>query len=151
MLSTYTTYLLMTWWLLLHWKYDIAAVWSCSGKPGASLLGQDVVASLLSLCMAKWLRKWRRGWLYVRSNTKKRKVSIIKLCLHILWVLKQVHLWLTLPLLHFTLISLIENIWNDSKFLVNRLYHLTLKNMLSFVLWTNAMKAFWYFWFISFH
>ena len=25
--------------------------------------------------MAKWLRKWRRGWLYVRSNTKKRKVS----------------------------------------------------------------------------
>ena len=54
-------------------KNDIAALWSCSGKAGASLLGQDVVASLLSLCMAKWLRKWRRGWLYVRSNTKNAK------------------------------------------------------------------------------
>ena len=68
--STYATYLSMTRWLLLHWKNDIAALWSCSGRPGASLLGQDVVASLLSLCMAKWLRKWWRGWLYVRSNTK---------------------------------------------------------------------------------
>ena len=36
------------------------------------VLGQDV-ASLLSLCMAEWLRKWRRGWLYVRSNTKNAK------------------------------------------------------------------------------
>ena len=27
--------------------------------------------------MAKWLRKWRRGWLYVRSNTK-NAVSLIK-------------------------------------------------------------------------
>ena len=34
-------------------KNDTAALWSCSGKAGASLLGQDVVASLLSLCMAK--------------------------------------------------------------------------------------------------
>ena len=34
-------------------KNDIVALWSCSGRPGASLLGQDVVASLLSLCMAK--------------------------------------------------------------------------------------------------
>ena len=34
-------------------KNNIAALWSCSGRPGASLLGQDVVASLLSLCMAK--------------------------------------------------------------------------------------------------
>ena len=34
-------------------KNDIAALWSCSGRPGASLLGQDVVASLLSLCMTK--------------------------------------------------------------------------------------------------
>ena len=33
-------------------KTIIAALWSCSGRPGASLLGQDVVASLLSLCMA---------------------------------------------------------------------------------------------------
>ena len=54
-------------------KNDIAALWSCSGRPGASLLGQDVVASLLNLCMAKWLRKWRRSWLYVRSNTKNAK------------------------------------------------------------------------------
>ena len=34
-------------------KNDITALWLCSGKAGASLLGQDVVASLLSLCMAK--------------------------------------------------------------------------------------------------
>ena len=34
-------------------KNDIAALWSCSGRPGASLLGQDVVASLLNICMAK--------------------------------------------------------------------------------------------------
>ena len=34
-------------------KNDITALMLCSGKPGASLLGQDVVASLLSLCMAK--------------------------------------------------------------------------------------------------
>ena len=54
-------------------KNDIAALWSCSGKAGASLLGQDVVASLLSFCMAKWLRKWRRGWLYAHSNTKNAK------------------------------------------------------------------------------
>ena len=74
---TYTTWLLMTWWLLLHWKNDIAALWSCSSKPSASLLGKHVVASLLSLCMAKWLRKWRRGWLYVRSNTKNAKSLIV--------------------------------------------------------------------------
>ena len=64
------------WWLSDYFsnkKNDIAALWSCSGKAGASLLGQDVVASLLSLCMAKWLLKWRRGWLYVRSNTKNAK------------------------------------------------------------------------------
>ena len=34
-------------------KNNIAALWSCFSKAGASLLGQDVVASLLSLCMAK--------------------------------------------------------------------------------------------------
>ena len=34
-------------------KNDTAALWSCFGKPGASLLGQDVVASLPSLYMAK--------------------------------------------------------------------------------------------------
>ena len=34
-------------------KNDIVALWSWSGRPGTSLLGQDVVASLLSLCMAK--------------------------------------------------------------------------------------------------
>ena len=33
-------------------KNDITALWSCSGRAGASLLGQDVVASLQSLCMA---------------------------------------------------------------------------------------------------
>ena len=54
----------------------MAALWLCSGKADASLLGQDVVASLLSLCMAKWLRKWRRGWLFVRSNTKNAKSLI---------------------------------------------------------------------------
>ena len=34
-------------------KNDITALWSCSGRAGASLLGQNVVASLLSLYMAK--------------------------------------------------------------------------------------------------
>ena len=34
-------------------KNNIAALWACSGRPGASLLGQEVVASLLSHCMAK--------------------------------------------------------------------------------------------------
>ena len=34
-------------------KNDITALWSRSGGSGASLLGQDVVASPLSLCMAK--------------------------------------------------------------------------------------------------
>ena len=34
-------------------KNDIATPWSCSGKAGASLSGQDIVASLLSLCMVK--------------------------------------------------------------------------------------------------
>ena len=33
--------------------HNIATLWSCSGISRASLLGQDVVASLLSLCMAK--------------------------------------------------------------------------------------------------
>ena len=28
--------------------------------------------------MAKWLRKWRRGWLYVRSNTKNAKSLILE-------------------------------------------------------------------------
>ena len=37
----------------------------------------QIVASLLRLFMTKWLRKWRRGWHNVRSNTKKRKVSIV--------------------------------------------------------------------------
>ena len=72
------------WWLSDYYsikKNGISALWSRSGKAGASLLGQDVVASLLSLCMAKWLRKWRRGWLYVRSNTKNAKslMSLAKL------------------------------------------------------------------------
>ena len=58
-------------------KNDITALWRFSGKAGASLLGQDVVASLLSLCMAKWPCKWRRCWLYVRSNTKNAKSLLI--------------------------------------------------------------------------
>ena len=36
-------------------------------------MSEQNVASLLSICMTKWLRKWRRGWHYVRSNTKKAK------------------------------------------------------------------------------
>ena len=63
----------MTYWLLLHWKNGISALWSCSGRPGASLLRQDVVASLLSLWMAKWLRNGER--LTLRSfKHKTRKV-----------------------------------------------------------------------------
>ena len=33
--------------------------------------------------MAKWLRKWRRGWLYVRSNTKNAKSLIINVGQHL--------------------------------------------------------------------
>ena len=51
---------------------DIAALWSCSGKAGASLFGQDVVASLLSLCMAKWLRKKKK-----KKKKKKPVKSLI--------------------------------------------------------------------------
>ena len=77
-LHTHTTYrisdhIVSFWTTFRRDKNGISALWLCSGKAGASLLGQDVVASLLSLCMAKWLRKWRRGWLYVRSNTKNAK------------------------------------------------------------------------------
>ena len=66
---TYNTYLLMTFWLLLHKKNNISSLW---GTWCIIMLGQ-IAASLLSLCMTKWLRKWRRGWRYVRSNTKNAK------------------------------------------------------------------------------
>ena len=39
-------------------KNDITTLWSCSGRAGASLLGQDVVASLLSL---SWLNYCANG------------------------------------------------------------------------------------------
>ena len=69
---TYKIYLLMTFWLVLHRKNNIAALmqtWLIF------MLGQ-IVASLLSLCMTKWLGKWRRGWRFVHSNTKNAKSLI---------------------------------------------------------------------------
>ena len=41
----------------------------------------QIVASLLSLRMTKWVRKWWRGWHYVCSNTKNAKCLLIKTCL----------------------------------------------------------------------
>ena len=37
--------------------------------------------------MAKWLRKWRRGWLYVRSNTKNAK-SLLFVFLRLILILQ---------------------------------------------------------------
>ena len=49
---TYNTYLLMTFWLLLHRKkQQQAALWP-----------RQIVASLLSLCMTQRQNKWRRTW-----------------------------------------------------------------------------------------
>ena len=65
----YNTYLLVTFWLLLHRKNNKAALW----RTWRIIVSGQIVSSLLSLCMTKWLRKWRRGWRYVRSNTKNAK------------------------------------------------------------------------------
>ena len=76
------------YWSLSDYYYIEKTTYPPSGEPSASSCRGKIVVSLLSLCMAKWLRKWRQGWLYVRSNThthtpthththKKRKVSII--------------------------------------------------------------------------
>ena len=83
----------LQWDILLNMAVgDLAfyyTLYLCSGHALVDLvhlvLRQDV-ASLLKLCMAKWLRKWRRGWLYIRSNKnkkkqtnkQKRKVSIVQ-------------------------------------------------------------------------
>ena len=68
---TYNTYLLMTFWVQLHRKNNIAAHW----WTWRIIVSGQIVASLLSLCMTKWPFKWRRGWRYVHSNAKKCKVS----------------------------------------------------------------------------
>ena len=67
-------------------KNNISALW---GNLAHHLSGQ-IIASLLSLCIAKWLRKWRWGWLYVRWNTKKRKVFNIIYITH--WYITFSHL-----------------------------------------------------------
>ena len=87
------------WWLSDYYSIE-KTILPPSGHALVDLvnlvLGQDV-ASLLSLCMTKWLRKWRRGWLYVRSNTKKLKVSdMCKTFAHIccIWTLYNVYVCL---------------------------------------------------------
>ena len=75
------------WWLSDYYSIE-KTVYPPSGHALVDLmhlvLGQ-IVASLLSLCMAKWLRKWRRGWLYVRSK-KKKKTRRLK------WLFKTTHI-----------------------------------------------------------
>ena len=116
MLSTYASrtihILLMTFWLLLHRKKQQHS------RPLVDLpiiaLGQ-IVASLLSLCMTKWLHKWRRGWRYVRSNAKNAKSLLFRvlqkiivslwfgtLCATATWVsFKIALLWLIQQWSHF--------------------------------------------------
>ena len=50
---TYNTYLLMTFWLLLLRKINIAALW----RTWHIIVSGQIVALLLSLCMTNWLRK----------------------------------------------------------------------------------------------
>ena len=58
----------------------MAALWSCSGKASASLSGQDVVASLLSLSFA-WLNDCANGDEadFTCVQTQKRKVTIVSM------------------------------------------------------------------------
>ena len=105
-------------------KNDIAALWSCSGKAGASLLGQDVVASLLSLCMAKWLRKSVATRLTLRTfkHKKKRKVSIFirDTARHTAYSLWFNEIWLYASLNHNEYdvfrsgVRILPNIWEES-------------------------------------
>ena len=66
-----------------HQKYDITALFSWSGKAGASLLGQDVVASLLSLCMALMTAQIATRLTLRTFKHKKRKVSIDTIKTHV--------------------------------------------------------------------
>ena len=52
---------------LITWIFGRAwyPPWHSSGPPRGQM-----VASLPSICMTKWLRKWRLVWRYVCSNTK---------------------------------------------------------------------------------
>ena len=59
---TYNTYLLMTFWLLLHRKNSIAALWRT----------WRIIVGKLSLRYWAFAR-WRRGWRYVRANAKNAK------------------------------------------------------------------------------
>ena len=69
---TYNTYLLMTWWLLLHRKNNISALW---WTWGIIMLGQ-VVALLLSLCMTKMTAQMATRLTLGSFKCGNRKVSI---------------------------------------------------------------------------
>ena len=86
MLLTYasrTIHICMYWWLFDYLYIDkkkkkksiAALLWSF-----CIIVSEQIVASLLSLCMTKWLRKWWRGWRYVRSNAKIAKSLILRHC-----------------------------------------------------------------------
>ena len=67
-------YISMTFWFLLHRKKQhIATLW----RTWLSIVSGQIVTLLLSLCITKWLCKWRWGWSYVHSNAKNTK-SLIK-------------------------------------------------------------------------
>ena len=72
MLSTYASRTVhLCWWLSDYYYMEktTSALWGT----WHIIMSRQIAASLLSLCMTKWLRKWRRGWCYVRSNTKNAK------------------------------------------------------------------------------
>ena len=70
MLSTYASRTIHIYWWLSDYYYirknNISALWAI----WHIFMSGEIVASLLSLCMTKWLRKWGWGWRYVLSNTK---------------------------------------------------------------------------------
>ena len=83
MLSTYASRTIHVYWwlsdLLLHRKNIISALWGT----WRIIMSGELVALLLSLSMTEWLRKWRRGWRYVCSNTNNAK-SLVRMIKHLL-------------------------------------------------------------------
>ena len=72
MLSTYASRTILIYWWLSDYYYAERKKKRHS-RPLANLAhyrSGQIAASLLSLCMTKWLRKWWRGWCYFRSNAK---------------------------------------------------------------------------------
>ena len=103
MCFVYNSHLLITFWLLLHTKKQHI-------HPLGNLahIIMQIVSSLLSLCMAKWLSKWWRGWLYVRSNNKNTKSLITMFSTG---VITQPGSWSLVQFLHEIIQATCTNVW----------------------------------------